>query len=282
MTNKGKDALLNLLDDPSPIVRKTILKTLDQMGGDGFDLLGEAINGSNRLLSWHASRYLSELQSANPSSELRAFIRSMNYELESGWILISRVAYPDIDAGDICRKLDEIANRCRELIARPASYHEQCSIINRVLFHEYGFRGNMENYSNPDNSFINRLLQTRKGLPISLSALYLLVAGRLSIPLEPIGAPAHFVVGCFEESAPFYIDPFKRGKLLTAGQMLKRVEAACMEPHLGHLAPVSTQETLSRVCRNLALHFSESRQASMAELFQSFLQDFKETHEEGL
>ena len=279
ITKEEKDALLSLLDDPSPIVRKTILRTLDQMEGNGIDFLNKAIKGSNRLLSWHASRYLSELQSSSPAAEFRAFIRSMNYELESGWIMISRVAYPYINVGKVCQELDEIANRCKELIARPASYREQCLVINRVLFHEYGFRGNMESYSDPDNSFINSVLQTRKGLPITLSAIYLLVACRLGIPLEPIGAPGHFVIGCFEESAPFYIDSFERGKILTAGQFLKRVEAVCMQPNLSHLAPVSTQETLTRICRNLVPHLSNSGEEPMSELFQGFLQDFKETYE---
>lgn len=279
ITKEEKDALLSLLDDPSPIVRKTVLQTIDGMGSDGFDLLTQAIKGSNRLLSWHASRCLSELESANPIAEFRAYIRSMNYELESGWIMISRVAYSDIEMGDICRELDEIADRCRELIARPANCREQCLVVNRVLFHECGFRGNVENYSNPDNSFINRLLETRKGLPITLSTLYLLVAGRLGIPIEPIGAPGHFVVGCFEESVPFYIDPFEGGKLLTAGQMLRRFEAVCMAPNLSHLAPVSTQETLARICRNLVPHYSKSGRESMSALFQSFLEDFKESYE---
>ena len=102
ITKEEKDALLSLLDDPSPIVRKTILRTLDQMEGNGIDLLNKAIKGSNRLLSWHASRYLSELQSSSPAAEFRAFIRSMNYELESGWIMISRVAYPYINVGKVC------------------------------------------------------------------------------------------------------------------------------------------------------------------------------------
>lgn len=192
--------------------------------------------------------------------------------------MISRVAFPDIDVGGICSKLDEIANRCRELTTRPASCREQCLIVNRVLFHEYGFRGNVENYSNPENSFINSLLETRRGLPITLSVLYLLIADRLGLPLEPIGAPGHFVVGCFEEQVPFYIDPFERGKLLSPGQLLKRAKDSCMAPNLSHLAPVSIQETLSRICRNLIPHFSESGQASMAELFQGFLLEFKETY----
>ncbi len=279
MTKDQKEALLSLLDDPSPVVRKSLLSTLDGMGSAGFDLLNQAIESPNRLLSWHASQYLADLQSVNPAAELRAFIRSMNYELESGWILISRVAHPDLDVGRVCGKLDEIASRCRELIARPASCREQCLVVNRVLFHEYGFRGNAENYHNPDNSFLNRVLQTRKGLPIALSTLYLLVANRLGIPLEPIGAPGHFVVGCFEEDLPFYIDSFERGRLLSAEQMLDRIEALNHAPNISHLAPVTTQETLSRICRNLVHHYAVSDQGALSELFRDFLREFKETYE---
>ncbi len=278
LTTLDKDALLNLLDDPSPVVRKELLKAFDSLGSTGLELLKDAVEGPNRLLGWHASTYLSELQNANPSEEFRTFIRSMNYELESGWIMISRVAYPTIDIGSICSELDQIAARCKELIVRPASTRDQCLVINRVLFHELGFRGNTENYTDPENSFINRVLQTRKGLPISLSALYLLVAERLGAALEPISAPGHFVIGCFEESVPFYVDSFDHGRILTAGQMLKRVEANCMEPNLSHLAPSSSRETLSRICRNLVDHYTRSDHNGMANLFQSFLQEFEDAY----
>lgn len=279
MTTKEKVALLSLLDDPSPFVHKELLKVLNKLGRDGLNILKEAANSSNRMLGWHANSYLSELQSANPVQEFRAFIHSLNYELESGWIMISRVAYPGLDVGRTCRNLDEIAKRCKDLVVQPATSRDHCLVINRVLFHEQGFRGNSDRYTDPNNSFINTVLQTKKGLPITLSILYLLIAERLGVPVEPISAPGHFVVGCFEETAPFYIDPFEHGKFLTAGHMLKRIEANNLTPNLSHLAPASTHETLSRVCRNLVPHFAESGEDSMAALFASFLKAFKEAYE---
>ncbi len=279
LTANEKVALLSLLDDPSPVVRRELLRFLDRIGSRGSEILREAAQGSNRLLGWHANQYLADLQSANPVQELRAFIQSFHYELESGWIMISRVAYPNLEVGEIYAALDAIADRCSELIAQPATPRDQCRVVNRVLFHELGFRGNSEHYNDPDNSFINRVLETKKGLPITLSLLYLLVSERLGIPLEPISAPGHFVVGCFEETAPFYIDPFERGKILTAGHMLERIQTATLHPQVGQLAPASTYETLSRVCRNLVPHFAESGEESMSSLFRSFLQDFREAYE---
>ena len=112
--------------------------------------------------------------------------------------------------------------------------------------------------------------------------LYLLIGQRLGTPIEPISSPGHFVIGCFDEQAPFYIDPFERGKFLTAGQMLKRIEAITLAPNIGHLAPSSTRETLARICRNLAQHYSESRDSSMAKLFQGFLRIQGSLRETGL
>ncbi len=279
MTDSEKAAFLSLLDDPSPVVQRELQNTLNQMGAKGLEILTDAAKDSDRILGWHANRHLAAMQSADPAQEFRAFIRSLNYELESGWIMISRIAYPALDVGSICGELDAIAERCAELIVQPASSRDQCLIINRVLYHELGFRGNTEHYSDPNNSFINRVLDTKKGLPITLSVLYLLIADRLGIPLEPINAPGHFVIGCFEEQAPFYIDPFKHGKFLTAAHMLKRIEATTLAPNISHLSPASTQETLSRICRNLVPHYMQSGESSMAELFESFLKDFKEAYE---
>ncbi|HCR31163.1 MAG TPA: hypothetical protein DIV79_14215 [Opitutae bacterium] len=279
MTENEKLALFSLMDDPSPFVRKELLNTLGQMGKEGLDLLQEAINGPNRILRWHAAKILSNLQSSNPAQEFRTFIQEMNYEMESGWLMISRVAYPNLDVGEICQRLDAIATRCRELQIKPTTAREQCLVINRVLFHEMGFRGNAERYTDPDNSFINCVLETKRGLPITLSVLYLLIGQRLGTPIEPISAPGHFVIGCFDEQAPFYIDPFERGKFLTAGQMLKRIEESTLAPSIGHLAPASTHETLARICRNLSRHYSDNRDLSMANLFQSFLKEFKEAYE---
>jgi len=279
MTENEKLALFSLIDDPSPFVRKALLNTIGQMGKEGLNLLKEAVDGPNRILSWHAANLLSELQSSDPAQEFRTFIQEMNYEMESGWLMISRVAYPSLGIGDVCQELDAIASRCNELLVKPTSAREQCLVINRVLFHEMGFRGNSERYTDPDNSFINRVLETRRGLPINLSVLYLLIGQRLGTPIEPISAPGHFVIGCFDEPAPFYIDPFERGKFLTAGQMLKRIEAVTLSPNIGHLAPASIHETLARICRNLAHHYSDHRDSSMAELFRSFLQEFKEAYE---
>ncbi len=273
-----RDAFRTLLDDPSPIVQKALIEELSKIGAAGSSFLEEIANGSNRMLALHAKRVLREVENANPSEEFRKFIRSQNYELETGAIMLCRVAYPEVTAAEICTQIDSIAKRCQELIANPISPRERCVMINRVLFHEFGFRGNAEDYENPDNSFLNRLLETKKGLPISLSILYLLVAQRVGADLDPIAYPGHFLVGSFEEDIPFYIDAFKRGRFIAAGQLLDYSSGYLSVSQLGNIAPSPTREVLTRCCQNLANHYAAKGQDRQAQLFASFVTDFQTAH----
>ncbi|NEQ71080.1 MAG: hypothetical protein F6K21_37480, partial [Symploca sp. SIO2D2] len=140
----------------------------------------------------------------------------------------------------------------------------------------------VENYNDPENSFLDSVLENRKGLPLTLSVLYILVAQRLGLHLEPIGIPGHFLVGCFEDDAPFYLDPFERGRFYTPQGLRDRIENANIEPELGHLAPASIRETLARCCRNLVNHYTLSGQLNMASLFRSFLSEFQETYDKQM
>ncbi len=279
LTSQTREAFLSLIDDPSPLVRKGLLAEFFRLGPTATDFLEEIISSQNRVLAGHARRMLTELRNANPTEEFRRFIQSMNYELESGSIMLCRVAYPELKAEDVCRQLDEIANRCRELLIKPSTPRERCNVINRVLFHELGFRGNTEDYANPENSFLNRVLETKRGLPISLSILYILVGQRIGAELDPIGYPGHFIVGSFEDDLPFYIDAFRRGKFRTPGQLLDYSNGFISASQLGDLAPAPIREVLTRCCRNLANHYASHEQGSMAQLFTSFVEEFESTRQ---
>ncbi len=207
-------------------------------------------------------------------SEFRGFIRSLNYELETGMLLMCRAVYPNLEVSRFGQELDRIAARCRELMTATLPARDKCKIINRVLFHEYGFRGNVEDYTDPENSFLNRVLETRKGLPISLSILYLLIGERCGVRLQPIGLPGHFVVGCFADEQVFFIDSFDRGRFLTPEELLGYLAGRDLTPSIRTLAPTTVREVLCRCCRNLANHYAEAGLQPLARLFASFVEEF--------
>ena len=92
--------------------------------------------------------------------------------------------------------------------------------LNHVMFQEKGFRGNTSNYYNPNNSFIDKVLETRQGIPITLCILYSLVAKRLGIILEPINFPSHFLLRLKKsDKDQTYIDVFQKGKRFTEAEI---------------------------------------------------------------
>jgi regulator of sirC expression with transglutaminase-like and TPR domain len=273
-----KDALLSLLDDPSPPVRRALLAHFGRLGPAAGPFLQEISRGSHRLLARHAAWFLEELKFADPVAEFRGFIRSLNYELETGALLLARTVTPLLDAGACCTTLDAIAGRCRELIVEPASIREKCRVINRVLFHEWGFHGNVENYHDPRNSFLDQVLERRTGIPLSLSIVYLLVAGRLGLDLEPVGVPGYFVVGCYAASTPFFIDPFERGLFRDTEEMFARLRSDHIVPKVTDLAPTTIREVLCRSCRNLVHHYNSGGDAEHSLLFAGFVEEFEATY----
>ncbi len=273
-----RNALTALLDDPQPSVRQAILTRLESAGDDAADFLREILAGKNRLLATHAKWFLDELKFGDPVAEFRGFIRSLNYELETGILLLSRTVSPRLDIASCCGLLDEITARCRDLIVEPMSTREQLRAINRVLFHDYHFRGNREHYTDPLNSLIDHVLARRKGLPITLSIVYLLVAQRLGLTLEPVALPGHFVLGCYTEGTPFYIDPFEHGTFRSPEELYNLLRASELDPQLADFAPTPVREVLCRCCRNLAHHYAAAGDEPHARLFASFVEEFEQTY----
>jgi regulator of sirC expression with transglutaminase-like and TPR domain len=274
-----RDALFSLLDDTSPAVRRALLNRFTRLGPAATPFLESVARGSNRVLARHAAWFLDELKFSDPVTEFRGFIRSLNYELETGAMLLARTASPRLNAGDCCKQLDKIATRCRELIVEPSSTREKCRVINRVLFHEWGFHGNVENYTDPRNSFIDQVLERRTGIPLSLSIVYLLVAERLGVELEPVGLPGHFIVGCFSDDLPFFIDAFDRGVFRDAEEIFDLLRANNITPKPTDLAPTPIREVLCRSCRNLVNHYTAAGEPERARLFSRFVEEFEATYE---
>jgi regulator of sirC expression with transglutaminase-like and TPR domain len=279
LSTEMRTALLSLLDDTQPAVRKGLLGLFRERGPAAVHFLREVSTGTNRLLSWHARWFLEELKFSDPVAEFKGFIRSLNYELETGALLLSRTVFPDIDIGQCCERLDEIAARCRELIAEPMTAREKCRVINRVLFHDFGFRGNHEHYTDPLNSFLDQVLVRKKGIPISLSIVYLLVAQRLGLTVEPVGLPGYFVLGCYVEETPFFIDAFEQGVFRNADELFAILRANHIAPKASDLAPTPVREVLCRCCRNLVNHYQASGDAERSKLFAEFVEEFEATYE---
>ena len=278
-TTSRLNALLGLLDDSTPAVRNAVIDELVQMGSAGRSFLTDLCKNSDLEVRRHALVILDILDKDAPAQMFKRFIKSLHYELESGYFLLSRIDDPNLKITDFMQKLDDIALRCQTLFTSPLSPRDRCRILNRVIFHEYGFTGNKSDFDNPDNTFIHTLFETRKGIPISLSILYIMVAQRLELELEPVGIPGRFMVGCFLEAEPFFIDVFENGIFRSLEDLLYYLEVNHLDADLGHFGPCPIGEVLCRCCRNLVKQYRLMFEDETAADYHQFVKAFEANFE---
>jgi len=143
--------------------------------------------------------------------------------------------------------------------------------VNNYVFDELGFSGDQESYYDPQNSYLNRVVDRRRGNPINLSLLYLLLARRLELPVAGIGLPGHFICRYQSTSEEIYIDPFHHGKFLTKADCIQYLVSGSHGLQDEFLAPVSTRRMLMRICSNLHQIYSQMELAEETTRLQRYL-----------
>ena len=184
-------------------------------------------------------------------------------------LLFALEEYPQLDIECYLKQLDLLAARVRKVLGLDELELESGTLtqlpndidllkvidaMNLVLFEQEHFQGNQDDYYNPSNSFLNDVLENHRGIPITLSLLYMEVGRRIGLQLEGIGLPFHFVVRCRLPNEDIYIDPFEKGRLLSDKDCRERINRLFrhkvhFDPHW--LEPVSQRQILVRMLANL-------------------------------
>lgn len=166
-------------------------------------------------------------------------------------LLFARDAYPELDPQLYLTQLDDWAAGARSAVTQAA---DPIAPLNEFLFGELRFVGNRVAYHDPLNSYLNKAIDRRVGLPITLSVIYLEIARRVGVPVEGIGLPGHFIVRYRGPLGARYIDPFNQGRTLTGADCARLVsELSNGQLTLQHamLEPVSARHILIRMLNNL-------------------------------
>ncbi len=245
-------ALMGLLLDDSPTVVAAARQKLRAMGEAGEKALRQAVAGDDAQLRVRARTALLEIRRENATARIAAFARGPeeSISLEEGAFLLAQVEYPDLDRPAYTAILDALGDQLR---VRVSKHHPPAALaaeLARLLASEHRLRGNEEEFDDPDNSFLHRVLERRKGIPISLAAIYLLVAHRAGVEARGIGAPGHYLVRIGPPEADLFLDPLtgRRFPLQDAMRMLS-LRGLPVTPE--HFAETGVRDTLVRMCANL-------------------------------
>jgi len=171
---------------------------------------------------------------------------------------IAALEYPKLDKQRYLDWFDSNARQVESALPKSASLNDKVSAINNRMFNELGFAGNIADYYDPRNSFLNEVIDRRLGIPITLSLVYIELARRIGLSMSGIGLPGHFVVGlsgCDQNDDPgFYVDPFHSGRILDdadCAQMVESLYNGRVPFQITYLRPVTTVEFLTRMINNL-------------------------------
>jgi len=167
---------------------------------------------------------------------------------------IAAEEYSDLDVSVWLGRLDALGARARESITEDVDADRAAAGLNRLLFEDYGLRGNEADYYDPKNSFLNEVLERRLGIPVTLSLVYMAVGAHAGVTVHGIGLPGHFVVSLERAGAVRLLDPFHGGRSLSVEdcqRLVERFSDGRLRFGPGHLRAVTPREILTRMLRNL-------------------------------
>jgi len=180
---------------------------------------------------------------------------------------IARVEFPSLDVQTELAEFEELVSLVHQELAEIETDQQRLTAFNRLFFEDLGFIGDHEDYYSPRNSCINAVMETRCGIPITLSVLYFTLAQTAGLDAYGISFPGHFLVGCRLDNRVIYIDPYDDGKELSSTDLDNLLEQVFDQPSVDEternkwLKPASQMEILTRMLRNLKdIYFREGDQ----------------------
>ncbi|MBB5391778.1 MULTISPECIES: SirB1 family protein [unclassified Herbaspirillum] len=176
--------------------------------------------------------------------------------------------YPEMDFAEQEVELDLLAQKLRQRLPSDASQIQKLRMLNHFFFQEMAFAGNVNNYYDPDNSYIHRVIATRRGIPISLAVVYIELAQQVGLDMKGVSFPGHFLMKLSVQSGEIVLDPMN-GSSLSREELEERLEPYLERQHeqdfgdelpLGaYLRAAHPREILARMLRNLKAIFMESQ-----------------------
>jgi regulator of sirC expression with transglutaminase-like and TPR domain len=253
LSQSQRDALLSLLADDDPLVYRTVREKLLSCGPPAAEWVRPHTMSNDPALRRHARQIVLHFDRQAADDHFLAFClrHGEEFDLEQGAWLFAQTQYPLINVEAYQAVLDGYADELRGRLADSTDSQYILTVINHYLFGDLGFTGNEANYYDPENSYLNRVLDQRTGNPINLCLLYISLARRLRLPIAGIGLPGHFICRYQSIAAELYFDPFNRGKFLTKADCVQYLVNANCSLRDDYLAPVSARRFLLRICSNL-------------------------------
>ncbi len=258
------EALISLIDEPDPSVFADISHSIEAYGPDIIPFLENAWEEQpDPILQKRFEEIIHAIQYKAICHDLEKWIEYGATDLLEGCLILARYQYPGLEESEIEYELARIRKDIWLELNDNLTALEQIKVFNYVFYELQGFRGNTENYHSPENSYINKVLESKTGNPLSLSIIYMLVAQSLDIPVKGVNMPEHFVLAYTGNSLNpdtleftgnnilFYINVFSKGTVFSFKDVEFFLKQLKKEPKPAYYNPCTNTDIIMRMINNL-------------------------------
>lgn len=272
MNLKEVIALITLLDDPDDGIYSEVKNRFIVLGPPAIPHLETAWENSfDALMQKRIEGIIHTIQFKALQNALKYWAENEQDDLFKGCSIIARYQYPDLDENKLKKQLHQIKQDVWLELHDDLTALEKVKIINHILFEVHQFGGNITNYHAPQNSFINVVLETKKGNPVMLSIIYTLICKELNIPVYGVNLPQHFVLAyvndmtnlfdpshkTLSDNILFYINPFSKGLIFNQADIDSFIKQLKIEPETKYYLPCSNLDIIKRILNNLIYSFDK-------------------------
>jgi regulator of sirC expression with transglutaminase-like and TPR domain len=270
MTTKSEiESLLLLMDDPDPFIQESVQNRFKQLGENAVPLLDEfRIETDNKDDKKRVSQIIHNITfpvlKADFQEILDRGVRNRK-DLEYAVLTLSRFGNPTLRIEEYQNKLDHFAEMVEPTIRYRLDERRKMKQLIKFVFEDLNFKGDTEDYHNPDNCFIDQVIRRRRGLPITLSMVVMFLARRLEMPFFGVNMPIHFMLNYVSDKEEVLIDPYDNGAIVSYDQCYFFLKKNNIEPKPDHFKIASDIEVLIRCIRNLIHSYERLEQPRRVE-----------------
>lgn len=289
MLNKHKiESLISLVDDKDKDVFELVQGQIIELGKEVLPLLNNAIDqSSNELMTARLSNLINQLNLIKAREDIREWKNHNSRNLYEGLSILACFQYPKLDIEKITRTINKIRQELWLEINDNMTALEKVRILNHLFFEIHMFRGDSKDFFAPENSFLNDVVIRKKGNPITLSAIYSIIAQSVNIPIYGVNMPNHFIVAYTDRlyTQPlsdikindilFYVNPFNRGEIYSLKEMRHFLTSMKVMPRDAYLMPCSNITILRRSLKNLIKIYSNKNDSSKVDDFKLILSELE-------
>jgi regulator of sirC expression with transglutaminase-like and TPR domain len=252
------NALVSLLDDSDRDVRMHVRDRIISLGNEIIPFLEKKWENSfNPDIQKEIEELVHDLQFSLLKARLTDWRDTDDRDLLTGLWIINTFQYPDLEYAKLNAEMHQIYFDVWTAFKNDLTPYEQVRAINNVLFNTLRFSANTKNFHSPANSMLSSVLDCKRGNPLTLCSIYLLVAKKLGLPIYGVNLPNLFVLTYKSADVTFYINAFNKGLIFSRKDIFNYLEQLKIEPKEDYFEPCAHLQIMLRMFRNLENSFEK-------------------------